>query len=218
VQGNSQQANSRENSKHKALKQIACHDCDLLISVPEMEENQTLICPVCSSKQFTKHKGSLDTSISYGLAALILLLMANAFPFLSFETQGQVRTITLLQASYDLYLEGFVFLAMLVYAFVLLLPLLYLSFLLLLLIPIKLGLKPFFKVYLGRLLGLFLPWIMAEVFIVGVLVALIKVIELADIIVGFSFWAYVGFAILFTLTSNIANRHQLWSWIEDAKG
>jgi paraquat-inducible protein A len=143
--------------------------------------------------------------------------MANSFPFLSFETPDQIRTITLLQASQDLYAQGFAFLGMLVYAFALLLPSLYLILLLSLLIPIKLGLKPIGKITIGRLLGFFLPWIMAEVFIVGVLIALIKVIEIADIIIGFSFWAYVGFAVFFTLTANIANRHQLWHWIDHAK-
>lgn len=74
-----------------------------------------------------------------------------------------------------------------------------------------------FPVLLGRLMSYFLPWVMAEVFIVGVLVALIKIIEMADIVLGFSFWAYILFVIFFTLTANIANRHQLWEWIENAK-
>lgn len=197
--------------------QIACHDCDLLMTVPHMDENHTLICSGCGAKIFTKFKHPLDYTISFALSALILLIMANSFPFLSFETQGQIRTISLLQASNDLLPQGFVFLAILVYTFVMLLPTLYLALLLALLIPIKLGLKPYFSVDIGRLLGRFLPWVMVEVFIVGVLVALIKIIELADIIVGFSFWAYVGFAILFTLTVNIAHHHQLWHWIDHAK-
>lgn len=197
--------------------QIACHDCDLLITVPPMEENQSLICPRCKSKQFTKYKLPLDYCLSFAMSALMLLIMANSFPFLSFDAQGHIRTITLLQASNDLYAQGFILLALMVYAFVLLLPMLYLILLLALLIPIRLGLKPVLKVTIGRLLGLFRPWIMAEVFIVGVLIALIKVIELADIIVGFSFWAYVGFAVLFTLTANVSNRHQLWDWIDHAK-
>lgn len=201
----------------QANSKIACHDCDLLITVPEMEENHSLICPGCNSKQFTKYKRPLDYSISFALSAIIMLFMANSFPFLSFEAQGQVRTITLIQASNEMYMQGFFVLAALVYGFILLLPILYLLSLLALLIPLKLGLKPLMPVFIGRLMGFFLPWIMAEVFIVGVLIALIKVVELADIIIGFSFWAYVGFVVFFTLTASIANRHQLWDWIENAK-
>jgi paraquat-inducible protein A len=201
----------------QANSSIACHDCDLLITIPEMEENQSLICPGCHSKQLTKFKRPLDYSISFALSALIMLFMANSFPFLSFEAQGQIRTITLIQASNEMYAQGFVMLALLVYGFILLFPIIYLVSLLTLLIPIKIKLKPLMPVFIGRLMGYFLPWIMAEVFIVGVLVALIKVIELADIIIGFSFWAYVGFVVFFTLTANIANRHQLWEWIDHAK-
>jgi len=201
----------------QANSQIACHDCDLLITIPEMEENHTLFCPGCRCKQFTKYKQALDSSISFALSALIMLVLANGFPFLSFETQGQNRTITLVQASQEMYAQGFVLLAVLVYAFILLLPTLYLISLLSLLIPIKLKRSPMAPIFVGRLIGYLLPWVMVEVFVVGVLVALIKVIELADIIIGFSFWAYVGFVIFFTLTANIASRHQLWSWIENAR-
>lgn len=201
----------------QANSQIACYDCDLLINVPEMAENHSLICPGCHSKQFTKYKDPLDYSISFASSALIMLLLANSFPFLSFEAQGQIRTITLIQASQEMYTLGFFVLASLVYAFIFLLPILYLISLLILLVPIKLDRKPFLPVFIGRLMGFFLTWVMVEVFIVGVLVALIKVIDLADIIIGFSFWAYIGFVIFFTLTANIANRHQLWDWIEHAR-
>lgn len=201
----------------RANSEIACHDCDLLITIPEMEENQSLICPGCHSKQLTKYKRPLDFSISFALSAIILLFLANNFPFLSFEAQGQNRTITLVQASNEMYSQGFLLIALLVYGFILLFPLIYLFSLLALLIPIKLGLKPFMPVFIGSLMGFFLPWIMVEVFMVGVLVALIKIMELADIIFGFSFWAYLGFVIFFTLTANIANRHQLWDWIENAR-
>lgn len=201
----------------KTNSQIACHDCDLLITVPEMADNHSLICPSCKTKQFTKYKNPLDYTIAFASAALIMLILANSFPFLSFEAQGQTSTITIVEASYQLFFEGFYLLAMLVYAFVLLLPFIYLACLLTLLLPIKLRRSPIKPIFLGRLMSYFLPWVMAEVFIVGVLVALIKVIELADIILGFSFWAYIAFVICFTFAANIANRHQLWQWIDDAK-
>ena len=201
----------------QANSQIACDDCDLLIDVPKMADNHSLICPGCHNKIFTKYKHPLDYCISFALSATILLLMANSFPFLSFEAQGQFRTITLIQASQEMFTQGYFILATLVYSFIFLLPLLYLFSLLALLIPIRMNQKPFKPVIIGRLMGYFIPWIMVEVFIVGVLIALVKVIELANIIIGFSFWAYVGFVIFFTLSANLANRHQLWTWIENAK-
>lgn len=197
---------------------IACHECDQLIAMPEvLGRNETLTCPRCMSKQLTNYANSLEHSIAFSLTALILLIIANAFPFLSFEAQGQIKTISVIEASYDLYFQGFYLLSALVYAFVLLIPIFYLCAVLVLLVPIRLGLKPPAPVAIGKMISLALPWAMAEVFIVGVLVALIKVIELADIVFGVSFWAYSGFVLFFIAASNIASRHQLWKWIEDAR-
>jgi len=203
---------------HSLDNYIACHECDQLIAMPEvLERNQSLICPRCHSKQLTNYANSLDHSIAFSLTALILLVIANSFPFLTFESQGQVRTITLVEASYDLYLEGFYLLAMLVYAFVVFIPVFYLVAVLILLIPIKLKLRPPFAVFIGKTVSLALPWAMTEVFFVGVLVALIKVMELANILFGISFWAYAGFVLFFTAASNVASKRQLWRWIEDAR-
>jgi paraquat-inducible protein A len=197
---------------------LACHECDQLIAMPQtLGRNQSLFCPRCKSKQLTNYANSLDHSIAFSVTALILLIIANSFPFLSFEAQGQIRTISVLEASFDLYLQGFYMLAALVYAFVLLIPVLYLVAVLALLIPIKLGFKPPAAVIIGKAISMALPWAMAEVFMVGVLVALIKVIELADIVFGISFWAYSGFVLFFMAASNIASRHQLWHWIDDAR-
>lgn len=197
---------------------IACHECDQLIVMPEaLDRNQSLFCPRCNSRQLTNYANSLNHSIAFSLTALIFLLIANSFPFLSFEAQGQNRTISVFEASYDLYMQGFYMLAALVYAFVLLVPVFYLCAVLVLLIPIKLGFTPPAPIAIGKAISLALPWAMAEVFIVGVLVALIKVIEVADIVIGVSFWAYLGFVIFFIAASNIASRHQLWQWIEDAR-
>jgi paraquat-inducible protein A len=203
---------------HNQIKQQACHECDLLITLPnKLEDNQSLLCPRCKHVQWTKHKNPIDKTLAISLTALMLLIIANAFPFLSFEAQGQARSITLIQASNELAAQGFYLLAFLVYVFVLLFPAIYLACLLALALPIKLGIPAPMGIMLGRTLSYLLPWIMTEVFIVGVLVALIKIIELADIVFGIAFWAYIVFVICFLTCSNVANKHQIWSWISHGK-
>ena len=203
---------------HLHPKQQACHDCDLLIELPEqLNDNQSLLCPRCKKVQWTQYKHPVDKTVAYSLTALILLVIANAFPFLSFDAQGQTRTITIIQASNELYIQGFYLLAFLVYVCVLLFPAIYLSCLLAIAIPTKIGLKPPFAITLGRTLSYLLPWVMTEVFMVGVLVALIKIIELADIVFGVAFWAYIGFVVCFLASSAIASKHQLWTWINHGK-
>ena len=199
-------------------KQHACQECDLLIALPDyLQKNQTLICPRCKSEQFTHYPNALEHVIAFSASALIFLVVANLFPFLSFESQGQIRTITIFEASHQMFVQGFVMLAVAVYCFIILLPSLYLASILALLIPIKLKRKPLGAVFLGRSISYLLPWAMAEVFIVGVLVALIKVIDTADFLFGTSFWAYLCFVLLFIAAANITSKHQLWQWIDNVK-
>jgi paraquat-inducible protein A len=55
---------------------------------------------------------------------------------------------------------------------------------------------------------------MVEVFVIGVLVSLVKIGAMATVILGISFWSYVGFAICFTATLSSLDRFQMWREIE----
>ena len=56
---------------------------------------------------------------------------------------------------------------------------------------------------------------MAEVFVIGTLVSLIKIGAMATVVIGISFWAYVGFVICFTASLANLDRHALWRRIEE---
>ncbi|MBA3652114.1 MAG: paraquat-inducible protein A, partial [Chthoniobacterales bacterium] len=60
-------------------------------------------------------------------------------------------------------------------------------------------------------------WNMAEVFLVGVLVSLLKLGKLASLTVGISFWAFI--ALIFCLTAALASIHprELWARLEAAE-
>jgi paraquat-inducible protein A len=57
-------------------------------------------------------------------------------------------------------------------------------------------------------------WSMAEVFIIGVLVSLVKIMSLATVILGISFWAYSAFSICFILALVSLDRYQCWQLID----
>jgi paraquat-inducible protein A len=119
-----------------------------------------------------------------------------------------------LQAIGELYLQGDYFVSLLVGMFILVCPLLYLLFLLTVIAGTVLSFSPATKARLVKVIIYVLPWSMAEVFLAGVLVALIKVIALADVTLEVSFWAYVVFAPLFTYIVTLADAHRLWMWVK----
>ncbi|WP_251360213.1 paraquat-inducible protein A [Kangiella sp. TOML190] len=195
---------------------IACHECDLLIDLPaDFKQKQSYSCPRCQHKIANGHANPEDYTIALSLAALIALTIANFFPFMSMDAGGQVRSITLAQASTELFYGGYYLLAILIICFIMLLPAVYLILLLTLLVPLKFSIKREPPVLIGRFIGWLLPWTMAEVFLIGVLVSLIKLVSLAHITMGISFWAYVAFVIFFTYILGLVDKQKLWRWVWD---
>jgi paraquat-inducible protein A len=92
--------------------------------------------------------------------------------------------------------------------------------LLIILIPLHLGaLKALPQAVARRLLKFTLtlePWIMSEIFLIGVLVSMVKIMSLADVSFGTSFFAYVGFVVLYVSALTRLNRARLWSQVSPA--
>jgi paraquat-inducible protein A len=123
-------------------KLVACHECDLLIELPEfsLAANEKMQCPRCRYFISAGHDGPIETVLALCITALITLSLACTHPFISFDAEGQSRTVSLLQTSTELYAQGFPVLSGLVFCFIILLPLVYLLLLIRLLLPIKFGL------------------------------------------------------------------------------
>jgi paraquat-inducible protein A len=59
------------------------------------------------------------------------------------------------------------------------------------------------------------PWSMMEIYLIGTLVALVKMGELASIILGVAFWSFIALIITETAAGVALDPHTLWEHIED---
>ena len=197
------------------MNQIACHECDLLLTTPLIKEGQRANCPRCNHLLFSKPRHGMQRALAYAIAALLFLFLANIFPFLTFQAKGNEQTMTLLQSSLELYRYGRYFLASFVMMFIILAPALLLFCIISVLGPIVSSKKLAFGSYwLGHLIFQTSPWCMAEVFLIGVLVSVIKIAGLATVIIGISFWAYVGFTIFLTMSLMCLDKHEFWDALD----
>ncbi|MEP2651154.1 MAG: paraquat-inducible protein A [Paraglaciecola sp.] len=196
-------------------EKLACHECDLLLHIPEHTSAcHSLVCPRCQHKISSGHSNALDSVIALSISALIVLGIAISLPFISFSAQGQAHSISLMHTSIELYSQGFTSLAVIALVLIVFFPFLYIFCLLMITLPIKLGLITKAPVTLGKFIGLLTPWLMADVFLIGVLIALIKLIPMADINIGGAFWAYLMFVPLFSYVVSIVDPYRLWNWID----
>lgn len=194
--------------------ETACLSCDRLVSVAALKEGESAFCPRCGHFLTRKLPDPYGRVLSFTIAGIILLIMANAYSFLSFSSTGLESVITLRQTPGAVWDYGMPIVAVIVAAFIIIIPAFIMVLLLLLCIPLHAGQYKPWLIPVAK--GVFLTqnWSMVEVFIIGVIVSLVKIAAMATIELGISFWAYAGFSICFTLAISSLDRYQCWERIE----
>ena len=195
--------------------QIGCAECDLLVTIDALAPGERASCPRCEHLLMENTEDGMTRSLAFALAAALLLVMSMSFPFLSLEASGLEQVMTLPRSAYELYLDGYLAVAILVMGPIIVVPAMMIGALVSLLIAIRQNKRGRWLVPTGRFLFFLNPWSMVEVFVIGVLVSLVKIGAMATVILGISFWAYVVFAICFIATLTNLDRVQLWERIEE---
>lgn len=196
---------------------VACHECDLLHKKVEIEVGAIARCIRCNATLYVKKKNSIDRALAVGVAALIMFVIANSFPFLKISVSGNAQSVSIISAVFALSREGLWVLALVSFGFILLFPLVRMTGLLYLLVPLRFnkrlpGMEAVFRttVYLS-------PWSMMEIYFFGAIVALVKLASLANIELGYSFWAFALLNLLTAASLQMIDNHSLWEFISEAK-
>ncbi|HED33910.1 MAG TPA: PqiA/YebS family transporter subunit [Gammaproteobacteria bacterium] len=192
---------------------IACSQCDLLIKLRPPEAGNRALCPRCDNLLTANHPNAINRVIVFSFTALLFLFLSNIFPFLSIYAQGLEQSVTLLQSILILVNQDFITLAILIFITVILIPGIYLICALYICLSIKSAqLLPSTSILMKLIIHL-KQWNMAEIFLIGILVSFIKIVSLADISLGLSFWAYIMFILSMTLVMLNIDKYQFWQWI-----
>ena len=189
----------------------ACHECDLLQREPIVPPGGMARCRRCDALLFRHIPDSIDRGLAYTLGAAILFIVANMFPIVGLEVQGTLNAASLygaVEAIWDNKMEG---VATLVFITTILIPAVEISLMLYVLLPLKFGRLPGEMASILRVLQSVRPWSITQVFILGVLVALVKLAHLATVVPGVSLWAFGGLIFLLTAAVSNFNTHELWS-------
>jgi paraquat-inducible protein A len=193
---------------------VACHDCDLLLEEPTVPEGDSAICPRCQAVLVRRRRNSIERTLALTLAGFVLFLVANAFPFLSFEMQGQKTTTTLASGSIDLFQAGQPVVAALVFLTIILAPMLQLLLLLYVLVPLDRGRRPPGLARAFRWAQQARSWSMMEVFLIGIFVACVKLMDMADIVPGVALWAFVLLIPSLAAASSALDPDEIWAHVD----
>lgn len=178
---------------------IACHECDALFSKPPLARRQVARCPRCGATLYRSISANLDGISAMTLAALITFLIAQAFPIVELETNGITSQTTLFGALIALWSEDMQIVAVMVFCSTILFPLTELVALLYVLIPIRAGYVPPAFNRVLRAIQFVRPWGMIEVFMLGVLITIVKMVSLARVIPEAALFAFGALTLMFAV-------------------
>jgi paraquat-inducible protein A len=194
---------------------IACHECDLLYELPPIPEGGVAKCSRCGAVLQRHKRNSLDRTLSWAIAGLILFAVANTYPFLALKSEGLVRETTLITGVEQLYKQDMRSVAVLVFLTSILFPFLQLAGTLYLLLPLKFKRLPWWKPALVfRFIRTIQPWSMMEVFMIGILVSAVKLAKMASIIPGLALYSFVILIFVLAAVAASLDPHLVWDRLE----
>ncbi|MEM9623118.1 MAG: paraquat-inducible protein A [Pseudomonadota bacterium] len=193
---------------------IACVECDLIVEIPPLGFRQRCLCPRCGHLLTRGNAHAARLALPYALCAMVMLPLSLLYPFISFARAGIENEMNLLQTAWTLYLDGSVVLSGLVLTFIITLP----ALLILAIGLVALSLQWPRRLPLVRQAARFVytvnSWSMVEVFIIGVLVSLVKIANMATVGLGVSLWTYLAFAVFTVAALSKLDKYVVWHHLQ----
>jgi paraquat-inducible protein A len=190
---------------------IACQECDHFYYYELISAGAKANCQHCGNLLYRHIPGSLNRSLALYLTALILFIIANVFPFLSLELGGRVVENILFSSGWAMYEMGMDELAVLIILTSILFPFIVIAGMLYLLIAARMGTVAPFMAQVYRIVKSIVPWSLIGVFMLGVLIAIVKLQDLANVITGPSLIALAILLVVYTAARVSFDPKDLWS-------
>ncbi|AXR05978.1 paraquat-inducible protein A [Salinimonas sediminis] len=192
---------------------ITCDQCYTDVAIPPLSHCQEAFCPKCEHELLSFRKNGHEHSLAFAVSGLFLLLLSLPFNFLIFKSNGQQHSINITDTLNVLIEQDYLSLAVITALAILIIPfIVLLGISVLSLLCIRNQRWPGLRLAY-RSVNTLSQWSMAEVFMVGTLVSLIKITSLAEVSYGISFYTFIGFAICLTLALVNYDKNRLGLWL-----
>jgi paraquat-inducible protein A len=196
------------------METVACEECDLLQRLPEVPRGGKARCPRCGNTIATRPVDPLDRPLALTIAAAIVFMVAHTTSLMGLSAVGRHSSTTIAGGVIEMWQRGEPITAMIVAFCAGIAPGGYILFMLTVLLAVR---RPPAPPWVGEMLrwGRFMePWSMNEVMILGILVALIKIAELASVQPGIAMYAIGALVVLFAAIMMTVDRREAWERIE----
>ena len=193
---------------------MACPDCDLLQYVPSLPSCGKVRCARCGKMLAHRRADPINLSLSLTLAATVAFVIANTMPLMEISVAGREASTTIFGGALEMWRQGSEITAAAVAFCAVIAPAGHLLFLLTVLLAVR---RPPAPRWLGEMLRsahFMEPWSMTEVMMLGILVALFKIAQLATVLPGLGIFAAGAFVFLLAGVLVTFDAREVWRRVE----
>lgn len=191
----------------------ACPGCDLLVTINPVDLSHRVICNRCGTTIVRSTRNSIERVLAISSAGLLLFIPAMYLPLMTLTTIGIKVSGNVIQTARHFLTEGYFIVAVMVLLSAIIFPLAKLLCAFLVALQVKRSpqtpwLKPVF-----RFLSHIDEWGMAEVYLIGILVSLIKIFGMASISFGIGFICFILLVFLSVANTSAIDKTLFWNRI-----
>ena len=198
---------------------VACKTCGLLQRIGTLPAGTVAECGRCGSVVSKHPVDSLKRTAAFSFAALIFFVPANIYPILRMDFYGAYSESTVWDGCVRLYQSGQWPIAVIVFLASILIPVLKLLglFFLVVLTKIKSTRWQRERSWIYRTIDAIGPWAMLDVFLLAILVALVKLGQLATVLPGRGLFAFTAMVVFTILASASFDPTLIWNKTEQRR-
>ena len=193
---------------------VACPDCDLMQQIPSLALRAQACCPRCGCVIAWQPAGPKDLPLALTVTAIILFIVANALPLMDLSVIGRSASTTIAGGALEMWNQDEELAAILIGFCVLLAPGGYLLFMLTVMLGARRSPVPHWVGEMLRWASHFRVWSTLDVMLLGILVALVKIAELATVTPGIGMYAVAALLLLLPAIAFSFDARDLWHRIE----
>lgn len=186
-----------------------CHECDAVYARQALGRDAIVRCRRCGATIESGHWLGIEGELAIALAAAVVLAIASLSPIVTLELSGQHVVATLFEATRLTWDAGEHLIAALALATAFVFPSTVIALRLWVLVPTVLQRPVPGHARVVRVLRWAARWSMVEVFMLGILIAVVRSAGVTDVVLGAGIFSFAALTVLLT-AMQASGLHALW--------
>jgi paraquat-inducible protein A len=193
---------------------VACPSCDVLQRVPELRPGDRASCVRCGYGLARRPRGGLDECLALTITAAILLIVANVTPLMGLSAAGRTASTTIIGGVVEMWAQDERLTAAVIGFCAIIAPAGFIASMLTVLLAARRPPAPLWVGEVLRWMRYLRIWSLQEVMMLGILVALVKIAELAQVDAGIGIFSVGALTFLFPAIVSTFDSRELWDRME----